>query len=78
MRDGDAPAFEVPLLVSAELGVHLPLGIATDALEGRVVRGPEAVVRVTLQRPLGAARGRYQQHQLRSRARPTPGSPAGC
>ena len=44
-----------PLLVSAELGVHLPLGIATDALEGRVVRGPEAVVRVTLQRPLGPA-----------------------
>jgi CDP-glycerol glycerophosphotransferase len=65
VRDGDGPAFEVPLLVSAELGVHLPLGIATDALEGRVVRGPEAVVRVTLQRPLGAGRGRYQQNQLR-------------
>ena len=55
----------MPLLVSAALGDHLPLNIDTDDLEGRVVRGPAAVVRVTIQRPLGAGRGQFHQAQLR-------------
>lgn len=56
---------EVPLLVSARLGDDLPLPVRTDDLEGRVVRGPEGVVRVLVLRPLGLGRGTYQQHQLR-------------
>lgn len=56
---------EVPLLVSAQLGDDLPLAVRTDDLEGRFVRGPEAVVRITVQRPLGRGRGMYHQHMLR-------------
>jgi CDP-glycerol glycerophosphotransferase len=63
-QDGGAPV-EVPLLVSARLGDELPLAITTDHLEGRVVRGPAAAVRITLQRPLGAGRGHFHQHELR-------------
>ncbi|MFC4783169.1 bifunctional glycosyltransferase/CDP-glycerol:glycerophosphate glycerophosphotransferase [Nocardioides sp. MAHUQ-72] len=66
VSDGDAEPVEVPLLVSAELGSALPLPVRADALEGRIVRGPETVVRVTLQRPLGTGRGRYAQNLLRT------------
>ena len=61
----DGSSRRVPLLVSAELGSALPLPLTTDDLEGRLVRGPAAVVRVVLQRPLGEARGAYRQNQLR-------------
>lgn len=64
---GDAEPVEVPLLVGADLGPALPLRVETDDLEGRVVRGPRAEVRVTLQRPLGAGRGQYHQQMLRRR-----------
>jgi CDP-glycerol glycerophosphotransferase len=66
VRDGEGEPVEVPLLVSPELGPALPLPVRTDALEGRIVRGPDTVTRVTLQRPLGAGRGRYQQNLLRT------------
>lgn len=62
---GDAASVEVPLVVSAALGDHLPLNVDSDDLEGRVVRGPNAVVRITIQRPLGAGRGQFHQAQLR-------------
>ena len=62
--DGAEPV-EVPLLVAATLSDDLPLNIDADDLEGRVVRGPAAVVRVTIQRPLGAGRGQFHQAQLR-------------
>jgi CDP-glycerol glycerophosphotransferase len=59
-----APA-AVPLLVSSAVSARLPLKIDSDQLEGRVVRGPEGGVRMTLQRPVGQARGRYNEHRLR-------------
>lgn len=77
VRVGAGDPVEVPLLVGASLSAELPLPVATDALEGRVVRGPAAVVRVTLQRPLGAGRGRYQQNQLRLRGPSTTGLTRG-
>ena len=59
---------EVPLRVSAAFNASLPVPVATDLYQGRVVRGPDTVVRVVLQRPLGSARGRYQQHRLQGGA----------
>ena len=57
---------EIPLVVSAGLGAELPVRIATDRHEGRVVRGPGTVVRIALQRPIGAAaRGQYAQRMFR-------------
>ena len=56
---------EVPLLVSAALGSELPLAVRTEELEGRVIRGPAAAVRLTVQRPIGEGRGAYRQNQLR-------------
>lgn len=66
---GDAPdaGHAVPLLTSEGLGDTLPLPIATDELEGRVVRGPGSGVRLTILRPLGEGRGQYQQHLMRRR-----------
>jgi CDP-glycerol glycerophosphotransferase len=60
---------EVPLDVSMALGATLPVRIATDQHEGRVVRGPEAQTRITVQRPVGdAARGLFSQHSFRRTA----------
>ena len=56
----------LPLRVSALLSDRLPVPVLTDKLEGRVVRGPDAAVRLSLLRPLGAGRGPYQQNRLRS------------
>lgn len=56
----------IPLLVSAGLGAGLPQHVVTDCHEGSIVRGPEAITRLTLVRPLGDARGRYRQHQLKN------------
>ncbi|HEX4685928.1 MAG TPA: CDP-glycerol glycerophosphotransferase family protein [Nocardioides sp.] len=69
--DGPASVQEVPLVVSAELGALLPVPITTDRHEGRVVRGPDAITRISLQRPVGSARGQYAQHSFR-RAAVTP------
>ncbi len=59
---------EVPLTVSMELSASLPVPIATDRHEGRVVRGPDAVTQITLQRPIGDARGQYAQNHFRRAA----------
>jgi len=56
---------ETVLRVSAALSDVLPVPVDTDALEGRVLRGPKADVRITLVRPIGDAAGRYQQAQLK-------------
>ena len=61
--------YEVPLEVSVELGASLPVRVATAQHEGRVVRGPDAVTRITVQRPVGdAARGLFPQHSMRRTA----------
>lgn len=56
---------EVPLRVTAALSDVLPIPVDTDVLEGRVLRGPRADVRLTLVRPIGEAAGRYQQARLK-------------
>jgi CDP-glycerol glycerophosphotransferase len=61
---------EVPVRLAASMAGDLPVPVATDVLEGRVVRGAESRLRVLLARPLGPARGRYQQHLLRTTPRP--------
>lgn len=55
----------LPVRTSSRLSDALPVPVLTDKLEGRVVRGPEAGVRLTLRRPIGAARGSYQQNRMR-------------
>ncbi len=67
---GSGRSTELPLLVSSAVSARLPLKIDSDELEGRIVRGPEGGVRITLQRPVGAARGRYNENRLR-RSGPT-------
>ena len=65
-------AIEVPLRVSAALNASLPVPVATDALRGtRGPRAPTPSYASSLLRPLGAARGRYQQHRLQARSRTT-------
>jgi CDP-glycerol glycerophosphotransferase len=56
---------EAVLRVSAALSDVLPVPVDTDTLEGRVLRGPRADVRITLVRPIGDAAGRYRQARLR-------------
>ncbi len=63
-QDGDH--VEVPLRIALELNNTLPVGIRTDLVEGRLVRGREGTLRVSLDRPVGVHRGRFQQHLLRS------------
>jgi CDP-glycerol glycerophosphotransferase len=63
---------EVPLSVSMELSASLPVPVETDEHEGRVVRGPEAVTRIALQRPIGSARGLYAQNHFRLAAASPP------
>ncbi|WP_372728215.1 CDP-glycerol glycerophosphotransferase family protein [Nocardioides sp.] len=58
----------LPLRVAHELSNALPVPVLTDRLEGRVVRGPDTVVRLSLRRPIGDARGPYQQRRLREQA----------
>lgn len=62
--DGEATT-TVPIRVSTRLNDDLPLHVVTDHHEGRVVRGPDGGVRFTALRPLGDARGAYQQNRLR-------------
>ena len=66
VRTSDAKPVEVPLKMSPLLNGELPVLVDTARHEGRVVRGPEGVVRVALIRPIGDARGRYHQQRLRS------------
>jgi CDP-glycerol glycerophosphotransferase len=61
--DGQEHTF--PIRTSSRLSDALPVAVLTDKLEGRVVRGPDAGVRLTLRRPIGAARGAYQQNRMR-------------
>ena len=68
---GATRVHEVPVVVAPELGSRLPVAIATDRHEGRVVRGPESSAQIVLQRPIGNARGQYAQNTFR-RAAVTP------
>ncbi|RYP85394.1 glycosyltransferase family 2 protein [Nocardioides guangzhouensis] len=63
--DRGGSVVEIPVLVSHRLSDDLPVRVSTEDHDGRVVRGPERVVRVHLDRPIGDARGRYQQNRLR-------------
>ena len=62
----DGVDVDVPLKMSARLNGELPVPVDTTVHEGRVVRGPEGVVRLSLIRPIGDARGRYRQKRLRT------------
>jgi CDP-glycerol glycerophosphotransferase len=68
---GTSEIHQVPVVVAPALSAQLPVPITTERHEGRVVRGPSSVARITLQRPIGAARGQYAQHTMR-RAAATP------
>jgi CDP-glycerol glycerophosphotransferase len=70
VASGSGQPVEVPLMVSNTVSATLPLKVDSDELEGRVVRGPEGGVRIALQRPVGSARGRYNENRLR-RSGPT-------
>ncbi|UPK77001.1 CDP-glycerol:glycerophosphate glycerophosphotransferase [Nocardioidaceae bacterium SCSIO 66511] len=61
----DGTVSVVPLLLSQEIGSQVPIPLATDRLEGRIIRGPKNRLRIHLARPIGDARGRYRQHRLR-------------
>lgn len=67
---GRADPVETVLRVAPVLSDSLPVAIDTDRLEGRVLRGPKADVRITLVRPIGAAAGRFRQAQLQAAAAP--------
>nr|WP_246390571.1 CDP-glycerol glycerophosphotransferase family protein [Nocardioides soli] len=56
----------VPMQVSRRLNDVLPAPVRTEQIEGRVVRGPDSVVRVSILRPIGDGRGTYRQNRLRS------------
>ncbi|HET7736631.1 MAG TPA: CDP-glycerol glycerophosphotransferase family protein [Nocardioidaceae bacterium] len=60
---------EIPLRLSPDLGDELPVLIDSARHQGRLVRGPAGGVRVSLVRPVGDARGRYRQEQLRNAPR---------
>jgi CDP-glycerol glycerophosphotransferase len=62
---------QVPLRIDAALARALPVQVDTDEHEGRVVRGPEAALRLSLLRPIRDARGRFRQNQLQLAAPPT-------
>jgi len=57
---------DVPLRLSPHLSGELPVIVATNRHQGRVVRGPAGGVRLVLVRPVGDARGRYHQQRLRA------------
>lgn len=68
---GAGDPVEVTLRMSQQLSARLPVPVSSAVHEGWVVRGPEGGVRVSLARPLGASRGRYQQRRLRESAQET-------
>ncbi|CUR54434.1 hypothetical protein NOCA2170006 [metagenome] len=65
LSDSDEVGREIPLRVAPVLSDQLPIQIAVEDHDGRVVRGPHSGVRVNLQRPIGPARGAYQQNRLK-------------
>lgn len=71
VRLAEGGAVEVPLRIDPALAVALPVAVDTDDLEGRVVRGPDAGLRLQLLRPIREARGRYQQNRLQVAAPPS-------
>jgi CDP-glycerol glycerophosphotransferase len=56
---------DIPLRMGTEVVDDLPWPVLTDAHQGRVLRGPEGRVRVSLSRPFEEVRGRRQQRLLR-------------
>jgi CDP-glycerol glycerophosphotransferase len=66
VRARSGSTVEVPLRMSTELAERLPIGVDNDVHEGRLVRGREGCVRVSLSRPFGEQRGRYRQRLLRT------------
>ncbi|MEZ5096242.1 MAG: glycosyltransferase [Nocardioides sp.] len=57
---------KIPVLCSAALADQLPVLVSTEAVEGRVVRGPENGVRLRLVRPVGDAVTKYAQRRLQA------------
>ena len=68
--DEDNESRRVPLLISEEAGGQLPVPVRTEHYDGRLIRGPRNRIRLHLGRPIGDARGRYRQYQLRTTPRP--------
>jgi CDP-glycerol glycerophosphotransferase len=64
LSGGSSDPVAVPLLIDADLGRFLPVPVDTDEHEGRLARGPDGGVRLSLLRPIRDARGRYRQNQL--------------
>jgi CDP-glycerol glycerophosphotransferase len=64
-RKDSSEVVRVPLLLAPVLNDQLPLKLAAPRLEGRVIRGRGGAVGLSLDRPIGDARGRYQQNRLR-------------
>ena len=62
----DSEPFDVPLRMSPALNGVLPVRVDAKRYEGRIIRGPEGVVRLALVRPIGDARGLYVQRGLRA------------
>jgi len=63
---GSGERVEIPLVMGPALSDVLPVVVDTDHLEGRVVRGPNAGVRLALVRPIGAAVRRFEHNRLRN------------
>lgn len=63
---GSDETLTIPLLVSRELNVDLPMHAVTRKLEGRIERGARNMVRLALVRPLGDAAGPCRQNRLRT------------
>jgi CDP-glycerol glycerophosphotransferase len=66
LTDADGAVVRVPMQVSRKLNDSLPAPVHTDQIEGRVVRGPDSIVRVQVLRPIGDGRGTYRQNRLRA------------
>jgi CDP-glycerol glycerophosphotransferase len=64
VTSSDGRCDDVPLRLSPPLAEAVPLQVRTDVHEGRLVRGPSGMLRLTLVRPVGEARGRYQRQRL--------------
>ncbi len=60
--EGDEPLATVPLTISPELNSQLPVPVATKVHQGRVVRGANGALQVTLGRPVGAEMTRAAQY----------------
>lgn len=66
VEDSEERVVDVPLRMAPELSDRLPILVETKLEQGRLVRGREGGVRVSLDRPVGEQRGRHQQLRLRA------------